>query len=60
MAMTEQEWLACKDPQAMLRLLRGNVSDRKLRLFAVACCQQVWPLTTEECSVSRHLAHRPR
>jgi hypothetical protein len=53
--MTGSEWNACADPQAMLDALEDaartgtgmgaagrRVSDRKLRLFACACCRQVW------------------
>jgi hypothetical protein len=51
--MTEAEWLACVDSSAMLNFWYGTVSDfdtystrpmceRKLRLFAVSCCRNVW------------------
>jgi hypothetical protein len=42
--MTEAEWLAATDPQGMLTSLRdtGRATDRKLRLFAVACLRSIW------------------
>src|SRR5439155_663760 len=39
--MTEAEWAACAEPGPVLTFLRGRASDRKLRLFACACCRAV-------------------
>ena len=39
--MTEAEWLARTDPQKMLEFLGDKASERKLRLFACACCWRV-------------------
>jgi hypothetical protein len=47
MNVTEAEWLACEDPQKMLKMLSFlrrlslRASDRKFRLFACACCRPI-------------------
>jgi hypothetical protein len=46
--MTEAQWLACTRPAVMLRFLCGQASNRKLRLFACACCRRVWGLLPAE------------
>jgi hypothetical protein len=45
--MTEEEWQACKDPHAMLESRPAMETDRKLRLFAVACCRRTMPFLTD-------------
>ncbi len=47
--MTEEEWLVCADPKPMLKVVKEGVSERKLRLFAVACCRNVGHLIEGEC-----------
>jgi hypothetical protein len=38
------------DPVEVIERYRSHFSDRKLRLFAVACCRSIWPLLTNEYS----------
>jgi len=39
--MTEAEWLAASDPMPMLAFLGRRPSQRKIRWFCIACCQQI-------------------
>ncbi|MBY0527177.1 MAG: hypothetical protein K2R98_27525 [Gemmataceae bacterium] len=45
--MTDADWRACNNPDVMLEFLEGRVSDRKLRLFACACCFRIGHLLTD-------------
>jgi hypothetical protein len=46
--MTEEQWLACTEPQKMLQYLNGRAGYRKLRLFVCACARRVWHLIAED------------
>jgi hypothetical protein len=46
--MTEAEWLICRSAHNMLELLRPRLSDRKLRLFQVACCRRMWDIIPDD------------
>jgi hypothetical protein len=46
--MTEAKWWGCDDPAAMLQSLTNQASDRKLRLFAAACCRHIWHLLPDQ------------
>ncbi len=39
--MTEAEWERCRDLTKMMRVVDPRQFDRKLRLFAIACCRRV-------------------
>jgi hypothetical protein len=42
--VTETQWLACvAAPERMVKAICNRVSDRKLRLFAVACVRSILP-----------------
>src|SRR5215204_3342194 len=48
--MTEAEWLACEEPMPVLKFLRGKATERKLRLFCVACCRRHGHIHSDERS----------
>jgi hypothetical protein len=39
--MTHAEWIAAATPGPLLRFVGGRPGDRKLRLFAYACCRSI-------------------
>jgi hypothetical protein len=51
--MTEDEWRAATDVLAMVDFLRNHtnrMTARKLRLFDVACCRDIWNRLPDERS----------
>lgn len=57
--MTEEGWLKGTDPLPLLEYLQSAASERKLRLFACACCRLVWPrMKDEHCRHAVEVAER--
>ncbi len=48
--MNQSEWQQSVNLNAMLEFVQGEAGDRKLRLFACACCRRIWPQLTDERS----------
>jgi hypothetical protein len=48
MTEAETQWFACTDPRPMLAFLSSKVRDRKLRLFACACCLRTEQFLNDE------------
>jgi hypothetical protein len=50
--MIEQEWMNATDPRPMLDFLRQDrrLTERKARLFAVACCRRIFHLLDDKSS----------
>jgi len=57
--VTEAEWLACADPDPMVRAVVDMVSERRLRLFVCACVRRLLDLdAAPECRRAVEVAER--
>jgi hypothetical protein len=57
--MTEEQWLSCVSPEAMLQHLTDKASPRKLRLYAIGCCRRIWSqLRDDRCRHAIEIAQR--
>src|SRR5262245_16451659 len=45
--MTKREWLKCKEPALLMKVLEEKASNRKLRLFMCGCCRQLGPVLAD-------------
>jgi len=50
--MSDDDWQSCTDPMVLLERLQGIATDRKLRLFAVACSRRIWQSLDESARIA--------
>jgi hypothetical protein len=50
--MNQDEWLACNDPRVMLDAMASRISDRQLKIFSVACYDQIQQFLSEEAKAA--------
>jgi hypothetical protein len=48
--MTEAEWMVDPDAERLPRARGDKSPERRIHLFASACCRRVWPLLDDPCS----------
>jgi hypothetical protein len=48
--ITASDWRACEDPTSLLHFLSDKGTERKWRLFAVACCKRIDRFITDDRS----------
>ncbi len=56
--MERRAWQSSADPEPMLAFLRGRTSDRKLRLFACACCRRLSHLLVDDTLAALEIAEQ--
>jgi hypothetical protein len=53
--MNEKQWLSCSNPYQMLSFLSKKGTERKHRLFGIACCRSIARFLTEAATSDRKL-----
>jgi hypothetical protein len=56
--VTEADWHAGAEPDAMILSLPANRFQRELRLFAVGCVRRVWNLLPDPCRAAVEVSER--
>ncbi len=56
--MTETEWLLGSNPDDLLGFFSHKASERKRRLFTIACCRRIWNRMDEPSRIAVEVSER--